>query len=67
LNDPDTAAIWLRKAAAASPGDLGLLVTLADVQIRTGDRNAAQATIARGLEKDPKNRALLALASRIKN
>jgi Flp pilus assembly protein TadD len=38
LNDPDTAASWLRKAAAASPGDLGLLATLADVQIRTGDR-----------------------------
>jgi len=65
LNDPDTAASWLRKAAAAAPADLGLLATLADVQIRTGDREAAQSTIARGLEKDPKNRALLALSARL--
>lgn len=67
LNDPDTAASWLRKATAAAPGDLGLLATLADVQIRTGDRQAAQSTIALGLEKDPKNAAFRALAARIKN
>jgi tetratricopeptide (TPR) repeat protein len=64
LNDPDTAAGWLRKAAAAAPGDLGLLAALADVQIRTGDRDGAQATIARGLEKDPRNSTLLSLARR---
>ena len=39
---------------------------LADAQIKSGDWTAAQATIARGLDKDPKNAQLLALARRIR-
>jgi uncharacterized protein HemY len=64
LNDPDTAVTWLTKAAASNPNDVRLMVTLADAQIRAGARDAAQATIARGLEKDPKNSALLLLSRR---
>jgi tetratricopeptide (TPR) repeat protein len=64
LNDPDTAVTWLTKAAASSPNDVRLLVSLADAQIRAGAREAAQATIARGLEKDPKNLTLLLLSRR---
>ena len=64
LNDPQTAVEWLSRAAAASPADMRLLAALADAQIRAGDRDAAQATIARGLEKDPGNAALIAAAQR---
>ena len=64
LNDPETAVRWLTRAAASSPNDVRLLVSLADAQIRADAREAAQATIARGLEKDPKNPALLLLSRR---
>jgi tetratricopeptide (TPR) repeat protein len=64
LNDPDTAVTWLTRAAASSPNDIRLIVTLADAQIRAGARQAAQVTIARGLDRDPKNLALLLLARR---
>jgi tetratricopeptide (TPR) repeat protein len=64
LNDPETAIRWLTRAAASSPNDVRLLVSLADAQIRAGARDAAQATIARGLEKDPKNPTLLLLSRR---
>ena len=55
LNDPDSAVKWLTKAASSSPNDVRLIAALADAQLRAGDRKAAQATITRGLEKDPKN------------
>ena len=64
LNDPQTAVEWLSRAAAASPADMRVLAALADAQIRAGDRDAAQATIARGLEKDPGNAAFVAAAQR---
>lgn len=65
LNEPATAADWLQRAVAAAPNDLRLLTSLADAQMRSGDRPAAQATVARGLEKDPTNAALLALTRRL--
>jgi tetratricopeptide (TPR) repeat protein len=61
LNDPDTAVDWLDRAASASPGDLRLLALLADAELRAGDSEAANATIARGLQKDPTNVALRSL------
>ena len=64
LNDADTAVHWLAQAASASPNDVRLMVSLADAQMRAGDKEAAQATIARGLEREPKNGALLLLARR---
>jgi tetratricopeptide (TPR) repeat protein len=64
VNDPATAVDWLNRAASASPTDLRIVAALADAQLRSGDRDAAQATIAHGLEKDPKNPALVALARR---
>jgi hypothetical protein len=39
-----------------------LLASLAEAQLRAGDRAAAQRTIASGLEKDPKSAALIALS-----
>ena len=64
LNQPQVAVTWLTKAAGAAPADARLLAALADAQFRSGDRDAAQATVARGLEKDPRNAALLSLARR---
>jgi tetratricopeptide (TPR) repeat protein len=64
LNDPATAVHWLTQASSSSPNDVRLTTSLADAQIRAGDREAAQATIARGLEKDPNNAALRILARR---
>ena len=64
LHDPATAVRWLTKAAASNTNDVRLMTSLADAQVRAGDRAAAQATIARGLEKEPKNPALLLLARR---
>ena len=68
LGDPGTAVDWLERAVSSTPNDLRLVATLAHAQIKSGDWTAAQATIARGLDKDPKNAPLLALrARRIKN
>ena len=64
LNDAPTAVTWLERALRIGPDDVRLIVQLADAQIRAGDVAAAQATIARGLEKDPTSRALLTLARR---
>jgi tetratricopeptide (TPR) repeat protein len=66
LADPDTAVEWLRRACAATPTDVKLLALLADAQIRSGDRNAARATVQKGIEKDPANATLSALAERLK-
>jgi len=65
LNDMPAAVDWFTRASNASPNDVRFLASLADAQIRDGDREAAQATLARGLEKDPKNPALLALVTRV--
>jgi tetratricopeptide (TPR) repeat protein len=64
LNDAPTAVWWLERALRIVPDDVRVLAQLADAQIRAGDSPAAQTTIARGLEKDPANRALLTLARR---
>lgn len=64
LNDTPTAVRWLSRASAATPTDLQLMASLADAQLRNGDLVAAQTTIARGLEIDPTNALLAALARR---
>jgi tetratricopeptide (TPR) repeat protein len=64
MNQAGDAVDWLRKATLASPNDTRTLAALADAQLRAGDRAAARVTIARGLDRDPKNAALLALARR---
>ena len=64
MNDPQTAIAWLDRALRTAPDDVRLLGPMAEVQIRSGDKAAAQATIARALEKDPANATLVALARR---
>ena len=66
LNDVGTAIEWLQKTSAATPNDVPLLASLADAQIRYGDYAAAKVTVAKGLEKDPNNPALLALSRRLR-
>ncbi len=67
LNDPDTAVEWLDRAASASPNDVKLLVLLADAELKAGDAEGAQTTIARGLEKEPRNSTLLGMKARTEN
>jgi tetratricopeptide (TPR) repeat protein len=64
LDEPAAAVAWFHRASAATPGDVGLLASLAEAQLMSGDRTAAQRTITSGLEKDPKNAALLTLFQR---
>ena len=65
LNDVAGAIEWLRKTVAASPNDVRILASLAEAEVRYGDYAAANATIVTGLEKDPKDAALLALSRRL--
>jgi tetratricopeptide (TPR) repeat protein len=53
LNEPAAAAAYFLRAADGS--DAALLARAADAQLRAGDRDAARATAAKALEKDPKN------------
>jgi tetratricopeptide (TPR) repeat protein len=62
LDDASAAVTWFQRASAASPGDVGLLASLADAQLRAGDRAAAQKTIAGGVDKDPKGAPLVTLS-----
>src|SRR5215475_2975654 len=50
MNDPATAMAWLTRASAAAPDDLKTIVALAEAQLKAGNRDAAQATLKRGLQ-----------------
>jgi Flp pilus assembly protein TadD len=65
LDDPSTAVDWLHRAVDAAPPDGPLLASLADAELKAGNREAARSTAARALEKDPSNPALIALARRV--
>ena len=67
LNQPAVAVSWLQRASAAKPGDVRVLISLADAQLRAGDRRGAQATITAALEKEPDNPSVTALALRVRN
>ena len=64
LNDPAAAAVHFIRAAEYDNGDLGLLARAADAQLRAGDKDAALATAAKVLEKDPANAAAQAVQKR---
>jgi tetratricopeptide (TPR) repeat protein len=64
LDDAPTAVEWLHRALAATPNDVHLLVSLADAELRAGNREGARVAIARGLNQDAKNPALLSMARR---
>jgi tetratricopeptide (TPR) repeat protein len=62
LNEPAVAAAYFLRAA--DNGDPDLLARAAAAQLRAGDRDAAVATAARALEKDPANALALAVQRR---
>jgi tetratricopeptide (TPR) repeat protein len=66
MNEVPTAIGWYRRAADAAPGDPDVLVRLAGAQAKAGDRDGARAIVAEVLEKDPVNRAALALQRRLR-
>ena len=66
LDDPETAASWLQRAADVSPTDVRLLASLGEAQLKAGDRDAARATTARGLDLQPDHPALRALSRRVR-
>lgn len=66
MNDTATAVQWLRRAANARTNDVSLVQSLAEAQLRAGDRNGAQATLTAGLERDPGNPGLTALLQRVR-
>jgi tetratricopeptide (TPR) repeat protein len=66
LGDGPTAVNWYKRAIEADGADAPLLVRVAEAQVQSGDREAARATLAQALEKDPVNRAARILQGRIK-
>jgi tetratricopeptide (TPR) repeat protein len=60
------AASWYRRAVTGGAASAPLLGRLAEAEWRTGDRVAAQATLARALEMAPRDRTLLALRRRLR-
>ncbi len=66
LDDPETAAHWLQRAADVSPTDVRVLASLAEAQLKAGDREAARATAARGLDLQPDHPVLRALSRRVR-
>jgi len=65
LGDHAFAVEWLRRATDLTP-TARLLASLGREQLAAGDPDAARATVARGLEVDPRNSALLALQRRLR-
>ena len=66
LRDGAAAVTWYQRAIEADGADAPLLVRVADAQLLSGDRDAARATVALAIERDPKNRAAVLLQRRIK-
>jgi tetratricopeptide (TPR) repeat protein len=65
VNEPAIAMAWLTRASTAAPDDLKTIAALAEAAFKTGDREAAQAALKRGLELDPVNLSLRALRRRL--
>jgi tetratricopeptide (TPR) repeat protein len=57
LRDGAAAVTWFQRAVEADGADAPLLVRVAEAQMLSGDPDAARATVALALEKDPANRA----------
>jgi tetratricopeptide (TPR) repeat protein len=64
LGDPQAAArAW--QLAAGPTASAGLLARLAGAELAAGNADAAKATVARGLERDPRHPILLALQRKL--
>jgi len=65
VNDPTNAVQWLTRASALAPDDVKTVVALAEAQLKAGNREAADRALKHGLELDPGNAQLRALARRL--
>jgi tetratricopeptide (TPR) repeat protein len=66
LNEPVAALAYFQRSAGEASADSPVFTRLADAQWRTGDKDAARATVDRALEKDPDDAQLLALKRRFR-
>jgi uncharacterized protein HemY len=64
--DAAVAVTWFQRAIDAGSSDIALLVHLAEAQAAAGDRDAAQATVGRALEREPGNAPARALARQLR-
>lgn len=64
MNDASTAVTWARRAVQGTAADVVPLGLLADALWRTGRRDESREILARALQRDPGNRALLRLKQR---
>ena len=64
--DAAVAVTWFQRAIDAGGSDVALLVHLAEAQADAGDRDAAQATVGKALEREPGNAPARALARRLR-
>ncbi len=65
LNDTATAIAWFSRASVSAPNDARPHVGLAEAYLKNGNRDAAQTALSRGLQIDPTNAQLLAMARRL--
>ena len=66
LNEPAAALAYFHRAAREPSADQAVQTRLADAQWRTGDKDAARATIGRVLDKDPSDPQAVALRRRFR-
>ncbi len=66
INEPAVAKAWAQKAIDRHNPDGVALALLADAQWQTGEPEAARATLAAALAKDPANRTVRALRAKIR-
>ena len=66
MNDAPAALAWYQRAAETVPPGAVQLVHTAEMQLALGDREAAVATLAKALERDPANTEARALQRRLK-
>jgi len=62
LNDTATALDWLQRALVISPGDAGIVASLAEAHLAAGDPAAAQRVTEQALAAHPEDERLRALA-----
>jgi tetratricopeptide (TPR) repeat protein len=65
LNESAAAAGWFAKAAESPSAPPSTFARLAESQFRIGDQAGALASVVRGLQREPRNPALLGLQRRI--
>ncbi len=66
LNEPAAAVAWFTKATQGPTATAAVFARLADSQFRAGDPAGALTSVARGLQRDPQNAALIAIERRIR-